>query len=300
MYAIYHFQTPLLGSSMNAKKLFQKPATWEYVAQFFVGLFFLAAAYHKAMQGFFGPHQTPLSYIFQHWINNNLPLELYRDFMVWIMPYSPALGVFVIIAQMLIGLLLILNLRLDLAGLIAFLVQGNIYLATYHHEELRVLGSQAIWLATFYFCRSEMKGRIWSMMTYGLVFIGLVHLHGRLQFGDLWFSAYAWQRQHYMENVMATSVFMKNTFLWITQGTIGKVMWAGAWWMKLVLMLGVLTRYRLLFGALWMMVFFMMELIWLNAWNCEGAFWALILFTWITHEYAVQRASKTPPVSLLP
>ncbi len=300
MSAIFLYPIRLPGSGMSASKRFLSPATWEYVAQFFVGFFFLAAAYHKTVQGFFGAHRTSLGNIFQHWIRNNLPLEFYRDFMLWVMPYADVLGIIVIVAQIIIGLLLILNLRLDLVGLIAFFVQGSIYLATYHHAELRVLGSQAIWFAIFYFCRSEMKGKLWTAMTYVLVFIGLMHLFARFQFGDPWFSAYAWQRQHYIENVMGSSVFIKDAFIFITQGTIGTVIWAGAWWWKLVLMLGILTRHRLLFGALWMVTFFFVEIVWLNAWNCEGAFWAIILFTWITHEYALQRASKTPPTSLLP
>jgi hypothetical protein len=64
---------------MTAKERFLSSATWQYVAQFLVGFFFLAAAYHKVVQGFFGPDRVPLSAIFQHWIRNSLPLEVYRD-----------------------------------------------------------------------------------------------------------------------------------------------------------------------------------------------------------------------------
>lgn len=208
--------------------------------------------------------------------------------MLTIMPFADHIAIGVIVVQAIVGILLITHRQPRLAGLLILIVQGNIYMATYHHAELRVLGSQAMWFGIFFLARPYMHGRLWNAMTIVLCCIGLMHLYARYQFGDPWFASYAWQRQHYIEHVMGSSVAIKQLFLTMTEGAVGRFLWAAGWWFKLVLALGLLTRHRLLAGSLWLVYFMWISVVWLNAWNCEGVFWVLILFVWVTWEYRLR------------
>ncbi len=115
-------------------------AVSRYLPQFFIGLFFLTAAYLKWAQALFGPHRIALDAIFLHWMRNNMALEFYRDLMQWVLPYTDWLSAIVILLQGIVGILLILNWQVRLAGALLFFVQFNVYLAVYHQLELRVLG----------------------------------------------------------------------------------------------------------------------------------------------------------------
>lgn len=270
-----------------------------YLPQFFIGLFFLTAAYLKWAQALFGPHRIALDAIFLHWMRNGMPLEWYKDFMTWSLPYTDWLAAIVILLQGLAGLLLILNWRVRLAGLCMFIVQLNVYLATYHQLELRVLGSQAMLMSIFFFARSEMRGRVWALMTYAMVLIGLVHLYGRyMYFSDASMEAALWQRGYFALYNMSSWPGLKSFVLWATAGTAGMLLWAGMFWIKLGLLFGMLTRYRLQAGAALLVIVLSATLIWLNTWSCEGVFWVLLLFLWVVHERELQRAAA--PKSLLP
>ena len=69
---------------------------------------------------------------------------------------------------------------------------------------------------------------------------------------------------------------------------------------QLALAFGLLTRYRLYAGAALLVYMLGVTLVWLNTFSCEGVFWVMILFLWVTHELELQRSSKAPPVSFLP
>lgn len=300
MSVIFRLPMRLPGSAMKGKLRLPTGLECETLAQMLIGLFFLAASYHKAMQGFFGSHRVALSYIFEHWLKNGLPVSWYGELMRLSLPYTDVLAVIVILCQATIGILLILNYRTQLAGFLMFFVQGNIYLATYHHAELRVFGSQTLWMSVFFMARPVMTGKMWVTMTYLVTLTGLLHLYARFLFGDATFAAVDWQRTHYIENVMSSHIAFKNFFIVLTDGGVGKVIWAGAWWVKLLLCFGILTRYRLTFGALWLLQFFMIAVVWLSAWNCEGVFWVLFLLLWLTHEYRLQSDGYSERTSLLP
>lgn len=272
-------------------KRFSAKAVWRYMPQFFVGLFFLAAAYLKWSEALFGPHRIALDVIFQHWLDHKLPLGPYAEFMKFALPYADVLAWVTLLFQAAAGLLLILNIAVPVAGGILFFVQLNIYLATYHHPELLILGSQALWLGLFFFARKEMNGRLWTLMTCALSLIGLLHLYWRMKlFGDPWFSSYTWQRTHYATDVMSSWPGLKVFVLWLTSGSTGPLLWVSLWWIKIVLALGLLTRYRLYFGAAWLITIFIGTLVWFNAWTVEGVFWVLVLFVWLTHEWILQTA----------
>lgn len=272
-----------------------------YLPQFFIGFFFIAAAYLKATEGLFGPSTVSLEGILEGWKLAFMP-DFYFPFADHVLiPYANYFAVIVIILQGAVGVLLIANRHVRIAGALLFFVQLNIYLATYDQLELRVFNSQAMLLGIYFFARSDMNGTVWKLFTYALVLIGLVHLYGRyLWFGDPWTTAYFWQRQHFSAYVMSAWPGLKYFTLWLTAGTAGPFLWASSWWLKLALLLGMLTRYRLQAGTAWLVYVTMITLVWLNAFSCEGVFWVLTMFMWVAHEHHLQKASSAPPTSYLP
>ncbi len=287
---------------MRKKKLTSQ-AVAMYFPQFFIGFFFLTAAWIKATEGFFGPHPSSLAWILEGWKSTSkfMPSFYYpfADFIL--IPHANIVAILVIVFQAVLGILLILNRHVRFAGFLLFFLQMNIYLATYNQLELRVLNSQAMLMGLYFFARPVMKGTVWTFMTYALVLIGFVHLYGRYSmFGDPWISAFSWQREHFSMYVMSSWTGLKHFILWLTAGHAGPLLWASAWWFKLVLIFGMLTRYRLYCGMAWLVFVTMTTMVWLNAFSCEGVFWVLIMFLWVTHESYLQRLSKAPPMSLLP
>lgn len=284
---------------MNAKKLTPEAVSL-YLPQFFVGFFFVAAAYLKATEGLFGPHPSPLAWIVEGWKTTSgfMPHFYYGFADAVIIPYANFFAVIVIALQGALGILLIGNRQVRLAGALLVFVQLNIYLATYAQLELRVFNSQAMLLGLYFLARTEMRGTVWKLMTFAIVVIGLVHLYVRYaHFGDAWTEAYFWQREHFSAYVMSAWPGLKYFTLWLTAGKIGPVLWASAWWIKLVLILGMLTPYRLQTGIAWLLFVIITTLVWLSAFSCEGVFWVLVMYVWVTHEHHLQLTARTASVS---
>lgn len=269
-------------------------AVARYMPQFFIGFFFLAAAYLKATEGLFGPSKSELGWILESWKGSHVM----PDFFVWfadsiLIPHATFFAIGVILLQGTAGVLLMGNRYVRLAGVMIFFVQLNVFLATNNQLELRVLNAQALLMGVYFFAGEEARGRLWTLMTVLLVFLGLTHLYGRYAyFGDAWPAAYFWQRQHFSEYVMSSWPGLKYFTLWVTSGTSAPYIWAAAWWIKLALVLGLLTRYRLQCGIAWLCFMIPITMIWLNAFSCEGVFWVLTLFLWVTHEHELQRERK--------
>lgn len=275
-------------------------AVSRYYPQFFLGFFFVAAAYLKATEGLFGRHTGTLAWILENWKNNGFMPPWYDGFTdAFLIPNATAIAITVIILQGASGVLLIAGKHERLAGALLFFVQLNIYLATYDQLELRVFNSQAMLIALFFFARPHMHGSVWRLFTSALVLIGLVHLYGRYAlFGDPWTTAYFWQRPHFSAYVMSAWPGLKYFSLWFTSGKLGPVLWASAWWMKLVLMLGMLTRYRLQAGIGWFVFVTVITMVWLNAFSCEGVFWVLTMYLWVEHERYLQKSGLSSTRSL--
>ncbi len=154
-------------------------------------------------------------------------------------------------------------------------------------------------MGIFYFARSEMRGRSWSLFTYAAVLIGIVHLYGRyIYFQDHTMEASLWQRGYFALYNMSSWPGLKSFVLWATASAFGMYVWVSMFWVKLVLILGMLTRYRLQAGAALLLLVLFGTLIWLNTSSCEGVFWVLFLFLWVSHERDLQRTYQ--PKSLLP
>ncbi len=146
-----------------------------------------------------------------------------------------------------------------------------------------------------------MNGRLWQLMTYLLSIVMLSHLYGRFaMFGDPFPVNFTWQFEQFTYLNMSSWSGLKLFVAWFFSGSLAPLLWASSWWVKFVLALGLLTRFRLYAGAALLVWMFGVTLVWMNTFSCEGVFWVLILFVWVTHELELQRASKTPPTSLLP
>jgi hypothetical protein len=274
---------------------------WPYMAQFFVALFFLAAAYLKASEGILSNNSADLKVIFDNWIANGMPVGWYGHIMIMLEPYATLLAVLVIIGQAVVALLLLHNLATRTAGALLIIVQMTILLAVYNHMELRVINLQAVWLGLYYLTRGELKGRMWMAMTYALVVIGGLHLYVRfVQFGDPWLSSVEWQRNYFMEYAMSSTVWIKQFYLMLTAGKIGAFHWAASWWIKVVLTLGLLTRHRLWFGAVLLVMLILQTIVWLDTWTCEGVLWVITMFVWVAHQYMLQKTSEPEPATYLP
>lgn len=276
-------------------------ALWEYVPQFFLGLFFMAAAFLKWWEALFGPHPIPLDTIMETWLASNWPIELYGHFMKAGMPHADAMAWGVVLLQATAGFLLIVRYKNWLAGALIIFVQANIYLAIYHQLELRILNSIVIWAGIFYFARPVMRGKVWTLMTYALVFLVFVDLYSRYTLaGDLFPSNFPWQYEDFTYLTMSSWPGLKSFVVRVSSSAWGPTLWAMGWWVKVFLALGMLTKYRMYFGALLTLFFLWVTLVWLNTYSCIGTLWVLVLFIWMAHELQLQRMSKTPPVSLLP
>jgi hypothetical protein len=267
-----------------------------YLPQFFVGLFFLSAAYVKATNGFFGPFPAKLAWDLENWKTSGAMPSFYYPISEHILiPHADSFAVLVIFLQALIGIMLIANKHVRLAGILIFFTQLNIVMAVYNHLELRVLNGQAMLIGIYFFANGEMRGTVWRFVTYALGAIGLLHLYGRyLYFGDPWLTAFFWQRAHFSEYVMSSWPGLKYFTLWLTSGTSGPILWASFWWIKLILILGLFTRYRLQTGIAFLLLMTMITMVWLNVFSCEGVFWVLTMYLWVTHEHDLQRENGTP------
>lgn len=267
-----------------------------YLPQFFVGFFFIAAAYLKATESFFGAKTATLASILEGWknVSHFMPQFYYGFADAVLIPYANVFAIIVIVVQAIVGVLLIGNRQVRLAGALLFFLQLNIFLATYNQLELRVFNSQAMLLGLYFFARPDMRGTLWRLMTFAFVSIGLQHLYGRyIMFGDAWPAAYSWQREHFSAYIMSAWPGLKFATLWLTSGTSGPLLWASAWWIKLVLVLGMLTPYRLQSGIALLLWMVLATLVWLSAFSCEGVFWVLTLYVWVMHEHHLHKNSVT-------
>lgn len=265
---------------------------WRYIAQVFIGLFFCAAAYYKLTDSFFGMADVPLNVVFDYWMKQGYPVWFYKNLMLMAAPYLGYVSAAVILMQGLFGLMMIYNVGKRTAALILFLVQINIFLATFHHTGFNVFVGLSLWIALYYLLQQyiEMRRWIWAALTVALCTLIALHLRIRFSAGDPWISAYGWQRQHFVQNVMSISPLIKHIFLWISQGTIGMYLWAGMWWLQGVLAIGLLTRWRLQSGIVFVLYSYFRAIVWTNVVGSDGVLWTLVLFIFITQEEFLQSA----------
>ncbi len=269
-------------------------AFWRYLPQCLLGLFFVSAATFKLKYSFFGIADVPLSDVFRYWISEGFPLSAYQSFMEHAMPYSKLLAALVIALQGMVGVLLVMNTRTVLAGYLLLFLQINIFLGTFHSRAFNDFVGISLWIALYFILRDWLRHpKVWLAMT--AVFIGLEWFNVFIRYGagDPWLSAFEWQRAHFAQNVMSVSPHLKQWVLIATRGAIGPWLWASMWWLHLGLSMGMLTRYRLQFAVVLMILHLSRTIIWTNAIGSEGVLWILALFLWMTHEEGRMEAARS-------
>lgn len=269
------------------------PNFWRYMAQLLVGLFFAAAAYYKLTSSFFGLADVPLDGVFKYWIQQGFPLSVYSSFMELMMPYATILGAMTIAMQAAVGLMLIYNFKTRIAGTILFLIQINIFLATFNHRGFNVFVGTSVWLSLYFIFQPKLTGKRWWILSLVLISLDFLHLYNRYFIGDPWISAYSWQHTHFEQNVMSASPYLKQFFLFVTQGTTGMWLWASMWWVHLGLTVGLLMRYRLQAGAMLLVYKLLLTIFWVNTIGSEGVLWVLTLMVWLTHEVWLHKTGQS-------
>lgn len=271
---------------------------WLRVAQSFVGLFFLAAAYMKAVDAFFGKATAPLANDFQYWLSSGFTVSWYRPVLTFLIPYGEIIGVFVILLQGTAGILLLLNYRVRWAGILLLFVQTNILLSVLHGWGFIHFVGISIWLGLYFFWKEGITGRRWMILSYALFALYAVLIHGRFTRGDGHISYFPEQFAHFSQDIMSITPHSKQWMLILSEWHMFPMLWAAMWWLHLAVLLLLFTRYRLGVGVVWSTLLIARVLIWTNGVTSEGVLWVLVVFVWLTQEEVFQR--KIGVVHLLP
>jgi len=269
--------TPIIGESL-----------WSGIARGLVGIFFVSAGFYKLYDAFFFRKSAPLANDFSWWIGQNWPLLGMKQLMAFMLQHQwmvTAAALFVISFQITGGFLLFANVWRKFATTLLLIVQCAILFGVFHGG----IGFQtfigiSIWLVVFYKIAGTMTRRKWTILTYWLVYYGLLVMLHRFRVGDPWPSSFAWQIQHYASDVMSTSVALKQMILSFAEHPYAPYLWASNWWIHLLAILLLVTRFRLIAGVVWLVIAILHEWVWLNGLTSEGTLWVLTLFTWLTFE----------------
>jgi hypothetical protein len=280
------------------KKYSLPSAFWTRIAEGFVGLFFIAAAYTKGSDAFFGKATAPLQSDFTYWLNSGFTFSWYRPVLEFFMPYAESLGVIVILLQGSAGILLLVNRKIRWAGLALIFVQTNILLSVYHGWGFIHFVGISIWLGFFYFWKEQLSPRKWMLLTYALLFLYLNLIHGRWIRGDGIITSVSGQFAHYAQDIMSITPQFKQWILQASSWPFFSFLWAGMWWIHVAVFLLLFTRFRLYVGMLWLTLLTLRELTWTNGITSEGVLWVLVVFVWLAEEERMER--ETGVVRLLP
>jgi hypothetical protein len=282
---------PLL-STMIFPRLFYWPkdatARWVYVAQLLVGLFFIGAACFKILSFFWAADQH-LSDHFAYWVRMNLPPLWYRWFMdvMFSIPYMENIMEATLLFQLIPGIMLVANYRTRLAGWLLLFIQIQIFLGTYNHWGFNEFVGMSLWIAVYFAIRPAdwltWKNK-WNVLTFFFFIIHAIYLYNRYVMQDPWPSAMSWQLAHFQTDIVSSHILWKQMVIWIANLPFGAYLWAGTWWLELVLTLGILTKYRHLAGAGLVTTAVLREITWLNTNTSQGVLTLLFAFVWLVQE----------------
>ncbi len=268
---------------------------WTRIAQLFVGLFFVAAAYFKLTDSFFGARIVPLATDINYWLDAGFTMKGYDAFLRFMLPYADVLAGIVIFCQATVGVLLIYNKKVRWAGVVLLFVQTNILLSSFHGFGFIVFSGVAIWLGLLYFFRDSMTPRKWALLTFVLILIGFKYQEQRWIMGDQWLSSFPGQYDHFQMDIMSVHPVLKQWVMNLVDAYPDAVSWwwAGSWWLHTAALFLMFTRYRLYAGYFWLLIWVQRSLVWTTGVTGEGTLYTLVLFTWVTFEEYMQQ-SRAP------
>lgn len=275
---------------------------WIQIAQALAGLFFMGAGLFK-LENYFLLQDQSLAGHFQFWLDNGWPPHWFGELMSWGKTYEKPLAAMTISFQILPGLLFVTNRGVRVAALLLLWLQLLIYMGTYNHLGFNEFVGLSLWICLFYALKPADSINFrsqwhWSLVTSLLFYLALLHLFNRYLIGDPWLSSVDWQRENLTKDVMSISIGWKESILALSQGEVGKFLWAGAWWGELLLVLLLLTPLRLAAAGGLMLYAIMRVLTWMNTATSHSVLWVLVLFLWMTEEELLRRTVGTH--SLLP
>jgi uncharacterized membrane protein YphA (DoxX/SURF4 family) len=270
---------------------------WPSCGRIFTGMFFLTSAYMKLTNGFFMARTAPLATDWQYWLDRKFTLGWYRPILEWFMPYADQVAIIVILMHGIAGVLLLLNARVRTAGFILLLMQLNIWFATMKGWGFLVMVGASIWLALYYLSGPPCGKRAWRWLTLAFIALDILMVYGRYVRGDPWTSAFASHLANYKVEAMGSLPALKPLVLSFSSTAFAPWVWASMWWIHLVILALLFTRYRLQAGVVLLVLFMGRSLLWLNVLGAEATVYVLFAFVWLAEEFRQQRTS--PPVRLL-
>ncbi len=271
--------------------------TWPAVVQVVIGLFFLATAYEKLIDGFFGRRTAPLRTSLEWWLAQRWPAPGYHQFLELLLPYSDILAALVIAMQAFAGASLFLNVGRKYGAWVLLFVQFNIFLGTFFGGiGFTTFVGLSLWLAAYYILLDDLTPKKWRLLTYGIILMGVLIQYRRYWIGDPWIDSFGWQKSHFAADVMGISPALKALTITVSETVFGPLLWASFWWILAGCILLMFSRYRLYAGALWLLILIGREWIWLNAVTGEGVLWVITIFAWLTAEEEWQHRHGVLPL----
>lgn len=269
-----------------------KKGGWVYVAQIFVGLFFLGAAmlkfnsYFITLKGDLGTH-------LQHWINSGLTPGWYAWLATHIaIPHSKIVAGVIIVSQGVAGFLLTTNNYVKTAAVVLFGVQLNILFGTFLSLDFTEFVGISLWLAVFFAFKPEKLAnynkKIWIILTVILSVFCLIQSYNTYQLGDHNI-AYYWGKVSYLQqDVMSIHPFIKQSILSGIHIQHIAYLWVSIWYIRVLLGVLLLTRWRLQAGCCLIVFWMFTNAIWTNAGASQNALWLLTLFVFVAMEQFMQ------------
>ncbi len=263
---------------------------WAFVAQLFIGCFFVAAAYYK-ITIYFGEGRS-IAGDFGYWEWMGWPPMWYRWFIHAILnlPYGHRmLEISVIILQASGGALLVANRYVRSAGFILLFVQANVLLGTLHHRGFNEFVGVSLLIAAFYAWRQSSGGyspRIWRGISVALAGLTALYLYNRYLMGDPWPSSFEWQRLDLQQDVMSSSWTIKRTALAIASLPFAATLWASPWWISGASIPFIFTRWRMHAVTVFLVFAILRSITWTNSITSQGVLFVLLYFLWMTNEDA--------------
>ena len=268
------------------------PRTWLAASRTLMGLFFLSAALFKLNNYFIDADQT-LSGHLQYWIDNGWPPQWYLGPMRFAQEHEKLIAALIVALQGLAGVAWITNRYVRQITIPVLVLQIGIFLGTYHHWSFTEFVGISLWFcAYFILCPPDpqkMGKWTWRILTWALAGFLAVHIRNRIYYEDPWLTALPLQMGNLKADIMSISLAWKTTILWLSTFPGAAYIYAGFYWIRIPLVLGLLTKWRLYAGSAFLVLWILTCWTWMNSATSHGGLWVLTMFLWCTQEYVLQK-----------